>query len=475
MKRVRWAAAVAALLLVATVHATTWVVAPGGGDFASIQAALDAAVAGDTIQVRAKAPAWFEKVVFPRSGNATDGFITLEAYPGETPVIDGTGVAGADLVHVEDRSWVRIAGFELRNDLHVNDGSGIRVVGAGDHVEIRGNDIHDVRGANAMGITVFGTAATPISNLVIDGNTVHDCEPAPSEALTLNGNVTDWQVTHNTVRDVYNIGIDAIGGERDLQPDQSLVARNGLIAYNTVTRARSSYGGGFAGGIYVDGGRDIVVEHNVVTESDLGLEVGSENAGVVARNVVVRDNVLHHNDKAGLVFGGYAANVGRVQNCEFRNNVLFENDTLDAGYGELWIQYASQNVVRDNAIVARAPASRLLTSDAGNVANVLDYNVWWATTPATFGWNGTSYAGFAAYRAGTGADPHSAFADPDFVDAAALDFHLRPTSPAVNAGDPATAVGPGETDVDGAPRLSGPRVDAGVDELTCGDGVVDRG
>ena len=36
-----------------------------------------------------------------------------------------------------------------------------------------------MRGANAMGITVFGTKPTPISDLVIDGNTIFDCEPAP--------------------------------------------------------------------------------------------------------------------------------------------------------------------------------------------------------------------------------------------------------------------------------------------------------
>jgi len=57
---------------------------------------------------------------------------------------------------------------------------------------------------------------------VIDGNEVYDCDPAPSEALTLNGNVDGFQVTNNVVHDVNTIGIDAIGGERDIQPDQNL-------------------------------------------------------------------------------------------------------------------------------------------------------------------------------------------------------------------------------------------------------------
>jgi cysteine-rich repeat protein len=290
--------------------------------------------------------------------------------------------------------------------------------------------------------------------------------------MTLNGNVDGFDVTNNVVRDVDNIGIVFIGGESDIQPDASKVARNGVCRGNHVTRARSSYGGGFAGGIYVDGGRDIVIEHNVVTESDLGLEVGAENAGIVAQNVVVRDNVLVANEKAGLVFGGYAASVGRVRNCAFTNNTVVGNDTLGAGFGELWIQYAEDNVVRNNVFVSTAQR-RLLTSDAGNAGNAIDYNLWWTPggLPGTFVWNGTEYASFAAYAAGTGADAHSLVADPLLTP----DLHLAATSPAINAGDPAFMAGAGETDLDGAPRVSGPRVDLGVDEVTCGDGVTNPG
>ncbi|MEW6271435.1 MAG: right-handed parallel beta-helix repeat-containing protein, partial [Thermodesulfobacteriota bacterium] len=478
MSRVpRFVAPLLILLAARAAGAAVLTVAESGGDFTTIQAALDAAQAGDTVLVREKATPYFEKIVFPRSGSAGAGFISLEAYPGETPVLDGTGVPGADMVLIEDRSWVRIQGFEIRNNLNVNDGSGVRVLGAGSHVEIRDNRIHDVRGKHALGITVYGTEAAPIGDLVIDGNEIHDCEPASSEALALNGNVDGFAVTNNVVRDVNNIGIVFIGGETDIQPDPTKVARNGVCRGNRVERARSSYGGGFAGGIYVDGGRDIVIENNAVTESDLGIEIGAENPGRVASGIVVRSNVVHHNDKAGIVFGGYAAGVGRVRDSEIRNNTTFENDTLGEGYGELWIQYAEDNVVRNNVFVSTS-ANLLLASYGGNAGNVLEHNVWWAPggeAAALFVWNGDQHAGFAAYRAATGQDASSTFADPLLVAPGAGDFHLAPLSPAVNAGDPATAVAPGEADLDGSPRLSGPRVDAGADEVTCGDGVTNPG
>jgi hypothetical protein len=54
--------------------------------------------------------------------------------------------------------------------------------------------------------------------------------------------------------------------------------------------------------------------------------------------------------------------------------------------------------------------------------------------------------------------------DPQFVDPADGDYHLRATSPCVNAGDPAFVPEPGETDIDGEPRVQQCRVDMGADE-----------
>ena len=122
-----------------------------------------------------------------------------------------------------------------------------------------------------MGITVYGTSpAEGVHDLTIGGNEIYDCQPARSEALTLNGNVHDFAVTNNYVHNVNNIGIDFIGGE-GISPDPATdMARDGLCAGNRVYKARSGYGGGYAAGIYVDGGQNITVERNTVWREQPG-------------------------------------------------------------------------------------------------------------------------------------------------------------------------------------------------------------
>ncbi len=436
-------------------------------DFPSIQIALDQARPGDRIQVRDTGSPWFETLEFPRSGDETSGFISLEAFPGDRPILDATGVTGGDVVLIRDKSWVRLQGFVIRNLRNVNDGSGVRILGGGAQIEILDNEIHDIRGDHAMGLTVYGTdRSTSISDLVIRGNLIHDCEPARSEALVLNGNVERFLVEDNEVRDVNNIGIDFIGGETDIQPDPTLVARNGSCRGNLVVRANSIYGGGYAGGIYVDGGRDILIERNVVTGCDLGIEIGAENAGTDTTGIVVRDNFIYRNEKVGLIFGGYARNVGRVRGCSFLNNTTWGNDTLGEGVGELWIQFAENNLLRNNVFVAEGQPV-LTYSEDGNVNNELDYNLWFraGAGAAEFVWQGVFYPDFASWSAASGQGAFSSFEDPLLVDAAAGDPHLITGSPAIDTGDPAFVPGDDESDLDGEQRLQGDAVDRGADEV----------
>ena len=82
--------------------------------------------------------------------------------------------------------------------------------------ELRNLLIYNIRGGGesggAMAITIYNKDQTnSCRQLIIDNCTLHDCDPAWSEALTLNGNVEQFQVTNNRVYNMNNIGIDFIG------------------------------------------------------------------------------------------------------------------------------------------------------------------------------------------------------------------------------------------------------------------------
>jgi parallel beta-helix repeat protein len=256
------------------------------------------------------------------------------------------------------------------------------------------------------------------------------------------------------------------------------VARNGLVRGNTVMRARSSYGGRFAAGIYVDGGRDIVIENNVVSGCDLGIEIGAENPGLLTQGIVVRNNVIYRNEKVGITFGGYDQSVGRANANEFRGNTLFENNTVGSdgqgtyfsggGVGEISITFAQDNIVENNIIVAGPENVFIVSYDpGGSVNNSFDYNLFFSADGVAIGefsLNDNYYEGLAAWRSGTGQDLHSLIGDPLFSAAPSGDVHVASGSPAIDAGNPAYLPAAGETDLDGSSRLVGSAIDIGADE-----------
>lgn len=424
------------VFLVLQVNAETYYVAKSGSNdnhgteiepWLTIQKAADTLAPGDTVLV--KAGVYNEKIVINVNGVGSE-YITFKNYPDDTVFIDGTGVPAQHMIYMNSKNYIRIIGFHITNN---TGGSGIFIEDSGDYIEIRDNTIHNMKGPHGMGITVYAHSSDSITHLKLDNNEIYDCEPATSEALVVNGNVLDFELTNNKVHDVNNIGIDVIGGEVG-----TTVAKRGLVKRNVVYRARSSYGGGYAAGIYVDGGSDIIIESNIVYESDMGIEIGCENAGFVVTGCVVRNNLLFNNDKAGLAFGGYAASTGRAKNCTFINNTLYKNQVKEDGEGELWIQCASENIVENNIIYAGAQGI-LLSSWDGNVNNILNYNCWLPSIgshPDMFIWNGTSCDTYDAYKAASEQDTSSIQGNPEFVNETAYDFHLQQESPCIDAGNP---------------------------------------
>lgn len=479
--QIRWFVFIS-MLIYQSMIAQNYFVAKNGNDnnpgtdslpWLTIQKAFNSATPGSIVYV--KAGIYNEKLILNVSGSAQEGYITFQNYGDDTVIIDGTGKSGDQIILIQNKSYIKLIGFELRNNLNQTFGTGIWVQGYGRNIEIRRNRIHDMKahptGGDAMGISIYGThPSIPISNIIIDSNYVYNCQPGHSESLTLNGNVDTFQISNNIVHDNNNIGIDMIGGEGTCPTPSLDAVRNGICKGNIVFNCRSNYGGGYAAGIYVDGGRNIIIERNLVYQCDVGIEIGCENRGRVAYNITVRNNLIYNNDKRGLSFGGYNyPYTGLVRDCKFLNNTVFKNDKLSTGEGEIIIEYALNCTVKNN-IFYSTNQSRLMTTTIGNNSgNKLDYNLWFAPGGiynASIDYDGTIYNSFISYQSETGQDAHSLFSDPLFISPQlpTPDLHLRDSSPAINRGDPSYVPSIEELDFDGNLRMVGNCIDIGAYE-----------
>jgi uncharacterized protein DUF1565 len=406
----------------------------------TIQHAADIARAGSTVNVRGGI--YEELVSINASGNASDGFITFRSYPGETAVLDATHFTPSDrqgVLTIHNQSYVRIEGFEIRNFRtaeHRLAPLGISVMGAGSHIELLKNNVHHIEntfqgrdapgsGGNGFGIAVYGTdAKAPITDLIIDGNEVHHLKTGSSESLVVNGNVTNFRITHNVVHDNNNIGIDVIGFERTA-PDPAVdQARDGVVSgnlvYNITSKGNPAYQNEEnSDGIYVDGGTRILIEQNVMHDVDFGIELASEHKDRATSYITARNNLIYHGHTAGVSIGGYAPERGHTEHCTVVNNTLYDNDTSATGSGEFQMQWnMADNIFANNIVYAGARCLIAVNKsqvDRNQPPVAIDHNLYYCASGAkesTWGGVSATVAGFDKYVDSTGNDAHSRFLDP---------------------------------------------------------------
>src|SRR5579862_407017 len=454
----------------------------------TVQHAADTARAGSTVNIRGGV--YEELVSINASGNSTDGYITITSYHGERAILDATRFtpnARTGILTIHNQSYVRVQGLEIRN-LHTAEHRltplGISVTGAGSHIELLKNNVHHIEntfpgrdspssGGNGFGIAVYGTdAKAPITDLVIDGNEVHHLKTGSSESLVVNGNVTNFRITHNVVHDNNNIGIDVIGFERTA-PDPAVdQARDGVVSgnlvYNITSRGNPAYRDEEnSDGIYVDGGTRVLIEQNVIHDVDFGIELASEHKDRATSYITARNNLIYRGHTAGVSIGGYAPERGHTEHCTVVNNTLYDNDTSGTGSGEFQMQWNMADDIFANNIVYAG--SRCLIEvnksqlDKQNPPVSIDHNLYYCVSglkASTWVEASATITGFDNYIQATGNDRHSRFLDPHFVDTAAKDFHLQSDSPAIRAGR-VEGLPVGELDLDGSPRVESGKVDLG--------------
>jgi len=459
----------------------------------TINAALSHVVPGDTVIVRGGT--YYDKVVFPKSG-VLNKLITVKAYPGEKPVIDGSkiGVSGwVSLVTLSNVKYISLEGFDICNltsSAFNTDPEGIAINGDSRDITIKNCNIHNIKSNASLAdwrsghaILVIGNGTAAISNLVITGCTVHDTQTGTSENVTLAGNIDGFTFSHNKVYDTENIGIIVAGGD-NLNKDGAVAtnyARDGVISDNefhdnTMTRTPEIWGPDRYGAIsiYVCGGANTIIERNKVYNSDRGIGLVSESNIYATKTTIVRNNFVYNCYRTGIYMGDYLNYTsGGTKDCYVVNNTLYQNDRVVGAFGEIegeirLTEHCDNNVIKNNIVYAR-PVDVFIhkyTSTGSN--NIIDNNLYYTTGTPQWIWNSTNgkpYTDFNAWKTASSNDANSLNgADPVLQSTSLPDLHIQSSSPAKNSGLVISADINGATDIDGNTRIVNGKISKGAQQ-----------
>jgi parallel beta-helix repeat protein len=253
---------------------TTFYVATTGSDtnpgtlaqpWKTVQKAENTLTAGQRALVRAGT---YQQAVYWDKDGSPLAPVTLEAYPGERPVLRTADTGGYVLEIVA--SYVRIKGFVLENAQNTN----IYLENPSDHVEISNNEI---RNSDDQGIYVEGnTAGHQILGNWIHHNGLCGCAGHQSHGIYLEG-------------------------------------RTHLVADNVIHDQPT----GFGIQVYPTNDGSIIVGNTVVSNGYAGIVLGG-SGGV--RNITVRNNIFANNDQHGIAHDDTCATQSVAD-----HNVLYGN------------------------------------------------------------------------------------------------------------------------------------------------------
>lgn len=373
--------------------------------WATLQHAAGRVQAGDTIRVRSGN---YVGAQFTTPGTAAQP-IVLEAAPGATPAITADNPRTPDGINLEGAAYMTVRGFTVNGRTR----AGIRAVTCS-HVTISDNRL-DQNGR-------WGILTGFCDDLVIERNVTS--RSAIEHGIYVSNSGDRPVIRHNTSWGNRANGIH-MNGDAEMGGDG--VISNAVVEGNTI---HGNGQGGGGSGINMDGVRDSLIRNNLV--------YASHASGIS----------LYRID------GGAPSSGNRVLN----NTVLVASD----GRWALNIQDGSSgNIVRNN-ILWNAHGSRgSIDISADSLPGFdSDYNVVMDRLTTN---GGDSVLTLAQWRAQTGQDTHSRVATPAqlFVAPAQDDYHLSPTSPALDTGETRTDA---PVDLEGVTRPQGTGTDVGAYE-----------
>jgi parallel beta-helix repeat protein len=438
------------VLLAAPLHATIHVT-PAGDDAndgltwptakKTVQAGLNAAVAGD--QVWVAAGTYFENVWLDDDVQLYGGFAGTENdliqrdWTANVTILDGDQLDSV-IIAYHVGAAARIDGFTIRNG-RASAGGGIHCYTTSPTIA---NNIITANTADMDGGGIFSYYSSPI----ITGNTITG-NAAGSDysggGIFCGGSYTAPTITNNTIS--ANTAADGAGIYSTYTSP--------FVAGNAITgNSAGSLGGGIA--LHNSAG---TVAGNTIT-ANTSTDAGGGIYCYLATSRIA-DNVITGNNAAGSDGGGICCD---FSNLTIAGNTLAGNRASSSG-GGIYCLSASPTIT--HTIVAFNSSG---ITKYGTPIPTLRYN-------CVYGNRLTNYSGLGnptGINENISVDPLFTAASPGgdgfwgTDDDVYGDLHLLDTSPCRNTGDPAFVPISGETDVDGQNRVMADRVDIGADEFT---------
>jgi hypothetical protein len=396
----------------------------------TIQKAADTISAGSVAHVRAGT--YNERVIVTRSGSH-GAFVTFEAQ--------GNVVMQGFTIYAD---YVRVIGFEITNSNIVSPhGTGVAALGRFN--EIRNNRIHDL--LLGEGIWLMAGANRPAGltgNNTVEGNRIVRARVAGILAEDTNDLITDNDISH-TIQNPPGApprpGADA-DGIRFFGSGHTF--RRNYIHDITLKDVGNT-------NPHIDAFQTWGPCSNMLLEENMIWQMESPDQGVTIEgliqpvgNITIRNNVFMTSG-TGYAPAVLAGGAGLVTNVSIVNNTMVAlNGPSDYAF---WLfSNLSGGVVENNAIYDYGTSStHYIRIDPG--ASGLD-----------IGFNSISKSNGQA-PAGSPYPGDLWMVDPEFVNFARRNFHLKSTSPLIHAGTPLSIV---PIDFDGRSRPRGVLYDIGA-------------
>ncbi|WP_054743086.1 glycoside hydrolase family protein [Cellulosilyticum ruminicola] len=421
--------------------------------YASFKKALSNISPGQTLYIRGGV--YTEAITLRKSGKENE-YIKICNYLGEEVILDYSECNKEIMINLGGQSYIHIEGLELRNN--VNKWTYGFYLGNGEnHIIIKDNKIHDLyatrptsSNSGANGIICYGSRADKsINNVLIEGNEVYDCNTGWCEAITVAGNCEYISVINNNVRNTGNIGIDFAGNFGycsipELDKPRYCEAIGNVISDENSPNAISY-------GLYVDGGRDILFDRNIIYNCAGGIEVGAEEPSEYpTRNIIIRNNLIYNNIENGLTVGGYYIGGGKVENVKIYNNTVVNNGEEN---GELVISIVNGLQVANNIFYTNQYKplinSRFESSYTKNIS--FSHNLYYSgysEEKAKFEMQGECIGSVENWRESY--EPSVSYGKPEFENMRTDNYTLVKESLGVNSGD--NDIEAGELDLNHAMR-----------------------